>query len=403
MTSTADVEALEAGEPGLTAPLCERCGRSVSAPPLPQNIGSVVHGLKAGAGKGWFGFGKISVIAGLSGSGKSYWLCQLLEDVRAGRDFCGHKTTQADYLVLLRDRSLEDAAETWMQQFGLTGEYKDFALTYPEEYAVFFSRFVELPREKKISPPASVIDEYARLHPEIRILAIEGMDLWVPSKMIDPDLVESALGGVQDVAKKRNLALICSFGSAKSKGTEVYSGRDNIYGSTLTGRMADSVVIVSRTQREENDSTRMLDVLLRKAKSERFYFCWGEDDIFAEVPEPGSHARQARLPGESDTFARLLTIAQKHFKPGEPIVHSKLGESWGCHPNWFNKWRQWAVKPDVRRLIKNGNNYVLNAEFLPGFEPPSDDRDSRLGKKSPNSVVRKNGPHSKPKNRKQTF
>lgn len=356
----------------LTENLCPRCKRSLSGSAPAHYARSLVHGSKAGAGKGWFGIGKISVIAGLSGSGKSYWTYQLLEDVRQGQDFCGHKTNRSEYLVLLRDRSFEDAAETWMQQFGLSGDYKDLEFRHPEQYAVFSSRFSELSEEEKESSPDLVIEKYAQLHPEIRVVCVEGLDLWVPSKMMDPDKVEKALRGLQNVAKGRNIAILFTLGSPKTKGQDSYAGRDNLYGSTLTGRMSDTVVIASKHKKDDEGSPRVFDVLLRKAKSERFYFYWGEDDIFARVPEPGT-AGGGRLPGETDAYAQLTAIAQKHVKRGRPVVYTTLGASWGYSDNTFDKWRKWAASPGVDLLRKVGNNYFLNASNLPGIGPSASD------------------------------
>lgn len=346
---------------------CDRCKRSLATPPATHGAGCVVHGLEAGAGKGWFSFGKVSIIAGSSGSGKSYWLCQLLDDVRRGQSFCGHRTTKSEYLVLLRDRSLQDAAETWMQQFGLLGEWENFwrgfRETYPTEHAEFSSHFIELTDEEKTGVPATVIDKYARLHPDIRIFAIEGLDLWVPSKMLDPDKVEASLRGLQNVAKRYGLALIGTLGSPKVKGAESYIGRDTLFGSTITGRMSDTVVTVNKYKREDHNSARVYDVLLRKAKSERFYFDWDDDGIFAAIAEPGTASGDRRFPGETRAYRKLADIAQRHIKPGEAIMYSKLGPSWGCHENTFNKWRQWALG---RFLVQHGEHYFLDAALLPG-------------------------------------
>lgn len=357
--------------------ICGRCQRSLVTPAAERTTGCVVHGLKAGPGKGWFGFGKISMIAGLSGSGKSYWLYDVLDDVRHGKDFLRHKITQCDYLVLLRDRTLEDAGETWMQQFGLIAEYKDFERKFPTEYAGFSAHFLELTEAEKNTTAADVIDKYARLHPEVRVIAVEGLDLWVPSKMIDPDKTELALRQLQNVAKKRGIAIIGTLGSPKVKGQDAYVGRDNLYGSTITGRMSDTVVVINKHDRADDASVRLFDVLLRKAKAERFYFDW-VDDAFQEVPEPGTANGAGRLPGETDAYVQFWDITRKHFKPGVPVTFYPLGPSWVYGETTFKKFRQWASGKEVGRLIQNGGNYYVNAAYLPGGEPDSLEDDSSL-------------------------
>jgi len=356
----------------LAEQICGRCQRSLVTPAPERATGAVVHGLKVGPGKGWFGFGKISMLAGLSGSGKSYWIYQLLDDVRNGRNFLGHKTTQCEYLVLLRDRSLEDAGETWMQQFGLSAEYKDFESKFPPEFAEFSAHFLELTEAEKNTPAADVIDKYSRLHPEVRVVAVEGLDLWVPSKMIDPDKTELALRQLQSVAKKQGVAIIGTLGSPKVKGQDVYVGRDNLYGSTITGRMSDTVVIINKHNRADDASVRVFDVLLRKNKAEKFYFDWADGDIFQRVPEPGTVGAAngaERLPGETDAYRELWEITIRHFKPGQAVKYETLGASWVYGENTFKKFRQWAARSEINRLVQKGVNYYVNAVFLPGAEP----------------------------------
>lgn len=362
-------------EDGIGPPphICERCKRSLEAAANFSGEEYVIQS-REGDGEGWFSFGAINVIAGSSGSGKSYWLDEMLEAVRNGRDFCGHRTTRSEYLVLLRDRSLKDAGTTWKKQLGISGRFREMAGNHPAEWEVFTRCFQELSTAEKRAPVAEIIDKYARLHPDVRVISVEGLDLWVPSKMMDPDKTEAALQELQTVAQRHRIALIGTLGSPKVKGIDAYVGRDNLYGSTITGRMSDTVVVVNKKTRDDELSVRVLDVLLRHTKREKFYFNWNDEGRLVPVPEPV--ATESRL-AETDTHKRLREIAQKHFKPGEPVIYSKLGASWGYSENTFNTWRQSAAGSFlIGKKTPKGTAYYLNAEYLPGCEPAPDGGES---------------------------
>ena len=165
--------------------------------------------------EGWFPKGDFSLVCGVSGSGKTYWVMVLLEKVRRGSEVWGHTTRARDYRVLMNDRGAKAMRRT-LDKLGLSAEAKE--------------RVIRLTGAQQLRDPAEVLEAAIDANPGAEIWFIEGLDMWVKesSKM---NILAPILDALQRLATRRNIAILASVGSSKEKtaegkDSERYHGRD---------------------------------------------------------------------------------------------------------------------------------------------------------------------------------
>jgi hypothetical protein len=129
---------------------------------------------------------------------------------------------------------------------------------------------------------------------------------------------------------------VASVGSSKEKtaagkDSERYHGRDVIFGSVAWARKAETVVLISKTDVENDDSPRQYSVLPRNGKSERFYmeFAGGELRLVAKPEDAEEDTALNRI--EQRVFAK--------YKPGDMVVYSA---EFGSQSS-FERWRREAA------------------------------------------------------------
>jgi hypothetical protein len=180
---------------------------------------------------------------------------------------------------------------------------------------------------------------------------IEGLDLWLKEsgKMAD---VSQALDGLQRIATRKNIAIIASVGSPKQKtqdgkDTERYRGRDVIFGSVAWGRKAETIVLISKTDMENDDSTRQYSVLPRNGRSERFWMDFTAGELRL-VDKPTDIEKP-----ENTALSRMEVNVLAKYKPGEIVVYTdELGPE-----ATFYRWRKMAAKQG--KLTYSGGIFYL--------------------------------------------
>jgi hypothetical protein len=272
--------------------------------------------------EGWFPAGDISLVGGSSGSGKTYWVMTLLEKVRQGAEVWGHKATVRDYRVLMHDRGAKGMRRT-LNALGLSADAKE--------------RVIRLTRKQQVLRPAEVLEACIERTPGVQAWFIEGLDMWFPD-VLKMNIVAPLLDDLQRVATRRNVAVIATVGAPKEKtaagrDSERYHGRDALFGSAALARKAETVVLISKTDMDDENSPRQYSVLPRNGRAERFWMSFA-DGALVLVDRPATEEREYNGPPSKAGLLRANVLAQ--FKPGERVVYRpELGVSAKTYYTWI--------------------------------------------------------------------
>ena len=159
------------------------------------------------------------------------------------------------------------------------------------------------------------------LHPGAQAWFVEGLDMWMrdSNKM---NVVAQVLDDLQRLATRRNVAIVASVGSSKEKTaegkeTERYHGRDTLFGSVAWGRKAETIVLISKSDADDDNCPRQYSVLPRNGWSERFWmeFTGGE---LRMVQQPRS--REPEKPKKATAVDLMQLSCASKFKPGDKVV-----------------------------------------------------------------------------------
>jgi hypothetical protein len=199
----------------------------------------------------WFPRGRVHLIAGSSGAGKSTTMLDLLQAQAERHECFGHQTAGLRYLVIFADRGKLANTET-LERMGLDPD------AIPMEHMPVITGAEGVDR----------ILDFIEAQPALpEVVFVEAADALVhrPSESTD---VVPFLSDLQQIAEHYHISIILSVGCPKQKADNEYAlVRDKVLGSEKWGRMSDTVALVMFT---EDDSTRRLVVMHRQTRPETF-------------------------------------------------------------------------------------------------------------------------------------
>jgi hypothetical protein len=202
---------------------------------------------------GWFGRGRVSIVGGSSGAGKTSLMCDLLNQQWHKAQFLGHLGAGLRPLIIFADRGELSNAETF-DRLGLADAKLPITHLSVCWDAAAAQRILELIEEQSPLP---------------QIVFVEGADALV-SDAAKTQVVAPFLDALQRIAAHYHIAIILSVGAPKSKPREQHTlKRDRIFGSQIWPRMADTIVTLEAVGDGTNDR-RDLTVQHRNAKPEMF-------------------------------------------------------------------------------------------------------------------------------------
>jgi hypothetical protein len=295
--------------------------------------------------EGWFPKGDVSLVGGSSGSGKTYWVMTLLEKSRKGRDVWGHTSRARDYRVLMHDRGAKGMRRT-LNKLGLSAEAKE--------------RVIRLSRKQQGLQPAEVLESVIEANPGVEVWFVEGLDMWFPD-VLQMKVVAPILDDIQRLATRSNIAVIATVGAPKEKtaegrDTERYHGRDALFGSAALARKAETVVLISKTDPDDENSPRQYSVLPRNGRAERFWMSFADGQLcLVDRPEP----KEREFNGPPTRADVVKANIKAQFKPGERIAYSaQLGAS----DKTFYKYVRELVVEGCAEKRADGCFYVARAQ-----------------------------------------
>ena len=292
----------------------------------------VVEVLEARRGDGWFPCGDVSLIGGGSGTGKTYFIMDLLERARLGKEVWGHKTIAKDYRVLLHDRGAASMRRT-VAALGLSAEARQ--------------RVIRLTSHQQAKKPGEVLEAACERNPSARVWFIEGLDMW-SSDANRMEKIAPMIDGLQRVATRRKIAVIASVGAGKMKTSEGhdperYRGRDALYGSGAMARKAETVILMSEHDKESPDyNPRLVCVYPRIGRMELFWIDKDEAGKLHVVDPPQPKEREYKGPPSKAGLVKKNVFAM--FKPGDRLLFTP---ELGVCKSTFEDWRKAAVAEGI--------------------------------------------------------
>jgi hypothetical protein len=198
-------------------------------------------------------------------------------------------------------------------------------------------RVIRLTRKQQALKPAEVLEACIDRTPGVQAWFIEGLDMWFPD-VLKMNVVAPLLDDLQRVATRRNVAVVATVGAPKEKtatgkDSERYHGRDALFGSAALARKAETVVLISKTDMDDENSPRQYSVLPRNGRAERFWMSY-TDGVLVLVDRPAQMERPHIGPPSKAVLLRKNVLAR--FKPGERLVYSQeLGASQKTYYDWL--------------------------------------------------------------------
>jgi hypothetical protein len=194
----------------------------------------------------------------------------------------------------------------------------------------------------------------------VELWFIEGLDMWFPD-VLQMKVVAPILDDIQRLATRSNIAVIATVGAPKEKtaegrDTERYHGRDALFGSAALARKAETVVLISKTDADDENSPRQYSVLPRNGRAERFWMSFADGQLcLVDRPEPKE--REFNGPPTRADVVKLNIKAQ--FKPGERIAYSS---QLGASDKTFYKCVRELVVEGCAEKRADGCFYVVRAQ-----------------------------------------
>ena len=202
---------------------------------------------------GWFGRGRVSIVGGSSGAGKTSLVCDLLHKQWRKSCVLGHVGAGLRPLIIFADRGELSNAETF-DRLGLANANLPIAHLSVCWDAAAGQRILELIEEQSPLP---------------QIVFVEGADTLV-SDAAKTQVVAPFLSALQKIAAHYHIAIVLSVGAPKSKPREQHTlKRDRIFGSQIWPRMADTIVTLEAVG-DGTSGHRDLTVQHRNATPESF-------------------------------------------------------------------------------------------------------------------------------------
>lgn len=224
-----------------------------------------------GANEGWFPLGEPSLVAGPSGASKSTLMNDLLEKQSAGVEYLGHPTFKMPYLVIGADRG-ENAQTRTLARMHID------ASKFP---------FAGIPVMQGMAAVKAILQKIEERRLANGIVFIEGADLLVEN-INDGKFVAPFLSNLQKIAAHYHLAMVCSVGSPKTKVGQGYvSKRENVIGSIVWARMAETILVLQYRDGDDIDKRRAVSVLPRNSAAEKYAMTFEDGRLVVDATQAG--------------------------------------------------------------------------------------------------------------------
>jgi hypothetical protein len=272
--------------------------------------------------------GRVSLLVGPSGAGKTTLALQLAESWVAGEPFLDKDTyrprvhvapdcrkykhcKQAEHFVpatffyIAADRGEQDTEETLDRVLGA-----DSPLLADKDGFQWQSVL-----KGRNGMRLSVDECFEKAGASTKILFIEGAACFVESgRVSDNGSVAEFLKHISSVAQERNIAVLLSMHSPKMKEREEYKNpRQRILGAVAWGAYSSTIMVLTEdTPQDVAETRRTFLVLPRNYRGRKYSFTMNAKGRFVEAPTPETAVQRVSLLGAMDSgrwYSRQQLVA----------------------------------------------------------------------------------------------
>lgn len=297
---------------------------------------------------GWFGRGRVSLVGGSSGAGKTTLICDLLNQQWKKAQYLGHVGSGLLPLIIFADRGELSNAETF-DRLGLS----DSGLP-----------ITHLPVSWDEVAAAKILELIEARLPLPEVVFLEGADALV-SDAAKTQIVAPFLSRLQAIAAHYHIAFVLSVGAPKAKPKEQHIlKRDRIFGSQIWPRMSDTIATLEAVGDGTTDQ-RDLTIQHRNAGSEAFELEFSNGRLVERMPK-----YEQLGPVEAWTLGRDQNA---WFTRTEVVTAMKAGDT-GLSP--ATVYRHITQLVDDGRLEKQWNSELKREEFRVQSRPATEEEEA---------------------------
>ena len=264
----------------------------------------------------------VNAVGGPSGAGKTTWTIQFFLAWVKGLKFFGRTVCPKKFQFITFDRR-KGSLRRSLRRMRIAEE------TFPR---------------KPVSPPAEmplkqVIETLWKNDPmgkDVRVFVVEGIDMNIP-KFGDPAETKKYLAELQAFCEQHTLWIIGTMGSPKSKPGEKYAApRERLLGSTVWGRMIETIIVIEPRDPEDPNSIRELHLLPRDGKSEKYQFEFERGRLVeVQQKEKGDLTAEVRAwlqanlnPNDTFTLAKVASGLNAKKSSIQKAIETLQGMGW---------------------------------------------------------------------------
>jgi hypothetical protein len=293
---------------------------------------------------GWFPLGSPSLVGGSSGSGKTTFMLDLCVAQAAGIPFYGHSTNGRPYLVLMLDRG-RDSHKRTMRRLGFNDEQVPI-------------KFIRAAVDGEASQ--QIIDLIETTTPMPQVVFVEGMDMLVS----DPNALETVMPFMHEmqlIAEHFHIALIGSVGAPKTKPRDGYAAkRDTIFGSAVWSRMSETVVTLQFPLGDDTADKRVISILPRNAKAERFDTEFQNGRLVIEIAEKTEDKNPVgRPPEESERTANAILRRLIFATATKDALRKEIErDEHISDPTFYRVFKELEESKQIEQTLMGGKTFV---------------------------------------------
>lgn len=237
---------------------------------------------------------QIHLIGGPSGAGKTTLTFQILEDLAAGRDVFGHKSSPESLLYIATDRDDEETART-MDRMHIKPSFPCIGMSDKPEWSK---------RAERENKPEYVIvlEEIQKAYPQCKTIIWDGFSFMVDGDQNKNSDVSKFLRRIHAYIKRQNMTIIGIVNAAKQReDNKILNPRQRISGAAAWAHICNCIFIIEpATPEHPEDSTRNVWVCPRNQRDTKFQMIFTDEGLLAFVDEEekaqeqGAHLTAAR-------------------------------------------------------------------------------------------------------------
>lgn len=282
---------------------------------------------------------RVHLVAGASGSGKTTWLMQIIEQWRQALPIYGYESIPCPFTLLSYDRDHDDFFDT-CERLKIDPSSYNFVAPSSVESKISLLDYLRILQTKQ---------------PETRLYIVEALGVKTPQgKINDQSIVGPWLREVQEFCKKNEVTIIGTVHAAKTKERDRYKEpRARIAGCAAWAGYTSTIVVIEEKEADGESELRELLILPRNARKHKYMLDF-KDGFLVEAKK-----------GKKPTAALPRFTAWVYTKtPGLVVTTAQMKEETGLADSNLHGDIERHSKAPMKLLekIAHGQYMVLSRE-----------------------------------------